>query len=131
MENPTGNATTPSNPSFLWVEESNQRGTFGILSFCFSTMVICVWNTLHFDIPVTRHSRIRRFFVSVLWMLIAFLAPEALLCTAALQRIDAGILARKAMKYLPFRQLADPGTNYILGQGKPEDVSIRRRASRI
>lgn len=110
MENPAGNTTTPGDPSFFWKAEPTERGTFGILSFCFSTLIICVWSTLHFDIPTTRHTPTYQFFIHVSWMAVALIAPEALLCAAINQRIDAEILVKKAAEYLPSPQeLAKPG----------------------
>ena len=135
MENSAINATTPENPPFLWVEGPKQRNTFGILSFCFSTMIICIWSTLHFDIPITRHSRPYRSLLRVSWMLPALLAPEALLFAAIHQRIDAGSVAKKAIQYLPSRQ-AKPGMsafmlNSIFGRAKSGDVSIQKQGSTI
>jgi hypothetical protein len=128
MENPTTNTTTPSNPSYLWVGEPKQRTTFGILSFCFTTLIICVWSTLHFNIPNKRHTAIRRFFLQVSWMVIALLAPELLLYLALNERIRAGALVKKVLKFHP--QLAKPGMltrtyNYIRGRAKSKDVSAQ------
>ena len=106
MENHASNATTAENPPFAWVEEPNERGTFGVLSFCFSTMIICVWNTLHFNIPTTRYRRTHRIFLRVFWMFIALLAPEVVLYIAINQRIDASSLAKQAKKYLRTARLA-------------------------
>src|SRR6266404_5065670 len=107
MENLATNTTTPANPPYLWIGESNQRTTFGILSFCLSTMIICVWSTLHFNIPTKRYTSTRRFFLEIAWMLIALLAPEVLLYLAISERVGAGILSKKALKFHP--HLAKPG----------------------
>jgi hypothetical protein len=134
MGNPENNITTPNNPPFLWVEGPKQRNTFGILSFCFSTTIICVWSTLHFDIPTARHGSTRRFFLRVSWLLVALLVPEALLCAAIHQRIDARTVAKNALQFLPSRQQAKPwilarAFKYILGRAKSEDVSTRNENS--
>jgi hypothetical protein len=129
MEKPEGSSTTLSTPSLLWVEEPKQRGTFGILSLCFSTLVICVWSTLHFNIPPRRHSATHRFLLQVFWMLIALLAPEFLLYIAITQRANAGILVKESTKYFPSRPTSKPRTrtsNHVLGQGSPEDVSTQK-----
>ena len=135
MENRETNTTTANSP-YLYVEGPKQRNTFGIFSFCFSTMIICMWSTLHFDIPTTRHSRTYRFFLRVSWMLVALLAPEALLCAAIHQRIDAATVAKEAIRYLPHQQLTKPGMfacviNYILRRAAPGDVSTQRQFSSI
>lgn len=42
-----GNSTERSG----WVDESNTRDTFGILSSCMATTVLCVWTALDLNIP--------------------------------------------------------------------------------
>jgi len=130
MDNPAANATTPSNPTSLWVPEPKQRGTFGIISICLSTLIICIWSTLHFNIPTMRCTVTRRFFTQVLWMFIALLAPEYLLYLAIIERVNAGILLRKVLKFHP--HLATPGMlvgvyNWIRGRVKSKDVSAKCR----
>ena len=132
MENLATNMTTPGNPPYLWVGESNQRSTFGILSFCFSTMIICVWSTLHFNIPTRRYAH--RFFFEILWALAALLAPELLLYLAIDERIHAGVLLKTALKSHP--ELAKPGTvtrmcTYIRGLAIPRAVSTMHQSSTI
>ena len=107
MENPANNSTAPSNPPYNWEAEPKRRGTFGIISLCFSTMIICVWSTLHFNIPIRRYTVARRFFLQVSWMIIALLAPEFLLYLAINERIMASVLLKKVLKFHP--HLAKPG----------------------
>jgi hypothetical protein len=59
-------------------------------------------------------------------MVIALLAPEALLCLAINERIRAGILLKKVLKFHP--DLAKPGMltrmfNYIRGRAMSKEVS--------
>jgi len=129
MDNPPRNTSTHDRPSFLWVEEPKRRGTFGILSLCFSTLVICVWSTLHFDIPTIRHSRTRRCFLQIRWTVFALFAPEALLYSAILERIGAEALVKAAEEHFQDRK---PGMftrayNYIFrrAKAKSEDVSTK------
>ena len=107
MENHTANTTTSSNPPYLWIGEPKQRTTFGIFSFCFSTLIICVWSTLHFPIPTRRYTATRRVFFKVSWMVFALLAPEVLLYLAVNERIKAGALLKRVLKLQP--DLAKPG----------------------
>ena len=99
MENPPTNSTTPSNPTYLWMGEPKQRGTFGIVTICISTLIICVWSTVHFNVPTKRLTPTRRFFTQVLWMAIALFAPEFLLCLAINQWADAAILVKKTQAF--------------------------------
>ena len=127
METPASNTTSPSDPSFLWKPEPTQRGTFGILSFCLSTLIICVWSALHFDIPITRLTPTHQFVIHVSWMVVALVAPEVLLCAAINQKVDAEILMKRAVEHLP---LVKPGIfarlfHYAPRQAKLEAVSTQ------
>ena len=128
MADPATNTTTPSSPSQMWVPEPNQRGTFGIISLCLSTLIVCTWNTLHFDIPPRRYSIIRHFFLQLAWMIIALYAPELLLFLAINERVTAGTLLKVAVQYHP--DLAEPGMfvsmyRYIRGLVEWIFVSLR------
>ena len=130
MDNPATNTTTPSNPSYKWVGESKQRSTFGIFSICFSTLIICIWSTLHFNIPAKRYTTTHRFFTQVFWMIFALLAPEVLLYLAIHEWIKVDELLKKVHKFHP--HLAKPGLftrmyNWIRGRAEPKDVSAQYR----
>src|SRR5258706_14385837 len=106
MKNSATNTTTLSNPPYNWVGEPKQRGTFGIISLCFSTLMICIWNTVHFNIPIRRYTVTRRFFLQVSWMFLALLAPEVLLYLAIIEKLTAQTLLEKTLKFHP--HLASP-----------------------
>ena len=134
MENPATNSTTPSSPTYLWMGEPNQRGTFGIVVLCISTLIICVWSTVHFNVPAKRRTPTRCFFTQVLWMAIALLAPEYLLYLAINEWVDAAILVKRTLAFHP--RLAKPGMlaciyNYICELARPKDVSTLYNASSI
>ena len=128
MDDLPSNTTTPSNHPSLWMGEPTQRGTYGIILFCFSTLTICIWSTIHFNIPIKRYTDTRRFFLQVSWMTLALLAPEFLLYLAITERITAGILLKKVLGFHPY--LAKPGMlarvySYICGLGKSKEVSTQ------
>jgi hypothetical protein len=79
------------------------------LILCFSTLIICVWSALHFDIPRRRHRKRDGLAFGALWMIIATLCPEGLLAAAIHQHIDASMLEAYASVYLPSRTQANPG----------------------
>jgi hypothetical protein len=101
MEDPAVDSPSP------WVAEPTQRGTYGIISLCLSTLIICVWSTLHLNIPTMGCSTTRRFFLQVFWMFSALLAPELLLCFAMSERLNARILLKKVLKF--HSHLEEPG----------------------
>jgi len=128
MENLEAITTTPSKPPYLWVPEPKQQGTFGITSLCLSTLVICIWSTLHFNVPTKHHSDTRHFFFQVLWMIIALLAPELLLFLAINERIIVSILLKKVLDLHP--HLYKPGMlagvySWIRGGAKWRDMSTQ------
>ena len=74
---------------------------------------------MHFNIPAKRYTTTRRFFIQVSWMFIALFAPEVLLYLAISERIAAGVLLGKVLKFHP--HLAKPGMftrmyNWIRGR---------------
>ena len=89
-----------------WEQEPNGRGTWGVLSTCTITMVLCVYTALHLNLPPpnplpegtstwTRLSQSRSC-RQVRWMLMALLAPELVVFTAWTQR-KAAIELTEAM----------------------------------
>ena len=128
MDNPSFDTTATSNPSFQWVEGPTVRGTLGIFNLCLSTLIICIWNALHFGIPLRRESTRFRLFFNVNWMLFALIFPEFLLWMAVMQRMEARALAKDAVDHLP-RLPPRPGVithayNFIGRQNNSRDVSI-------
>jgi hypothetical protein len=133
MESPASNTIRSSEPSCLWVERPKQRGTLEILTFCFTTMLVCVWSAVHLDIPNKRHSFSRRLLTRVFWMVAALFAPELLLYLAINQMVNAYHLETEATKYLRSQPVAGPGMfsracNYILRREKVDDVSTQYSA---
>jgi hypothetical protein len=101
MGDPAADTTTPSDSPSSWVAEPTQRGSYGIISLCLSTLLISIWSTLHFNVPTRRCSTTRRFFFQVLWMLIALVVPEILLCSAIHERLNARNLVKKVLEFHP------------------------------
>ena len=106
MENPATDTTTPSYPRIRWKAEPNQRGTSAIASLCASTLIICIWSAVHYNIPIRRYTDTRRFFLQASWMLIALLGPEVLLFLAINESITAHNLLEEVRKVHP--DLAEP-----------------------
>src|ERR1700712_543806 len=84
-----------------WHAESNQRGTFSILSSCLATLALCVWSAIHINIvpnhndehdplrtPKTKRGYFRIFsdaclwifprqtWIKIGWVFLAIFAPE-------------------------------------------------------
>ncbi|KAJ3774221.1 hypothetical protein FB446DRAFT_489980 [Lentinula raphanica] len=64
-----------------WQSGPDFRGTFDIVSTCFTTLLLCLWSAVHVDIPA--HSgRLRGLWVRVGWIFIGLITPETLLFIA-------------------------------------------------
>lgn len=117
--------STPSNGTapVLWVPQPKFRGTFGILSLCMSTLLICVWNALHLDIPIRRYTTARKLLVSVSWMIIAIFGPELLLFIAFNQRVAASAVTKQAIKLFSSaqREQNDPQDECVV-KSSQEDI---------
>ena len=107
MEDPATNITAPDCHPQRWGQAPNYRGTVDIIWLCFSTLIICIWKTLHFSIPIARYSPTRRFFFQFIWMAIALGAPELLFYLAINELISAKALVKKVLASHP--HLAEPG----------------------
>ncbi|EKM55007.1 uncharacterized protein PHACADRAFT_119896 [Phanerochaete carnosa HHB-10118-sp] len=87
-----------------WRPDPTFRGTWGIISTCLSTLVICVWSAIHVDIP-PRHQK-RSFVVKVRWLIIGLFAPDVLLYTALCQAFWGWELSRNMSAGLVAEQSA-------------------------
>jgi hypothetical protein len=67
-----GNASEPVGG---WRPEPLQRGTWSILSSCIITMTLCVWTSVHLNIPEHGKAHLQKYW-KVCWLLIALFAPE-------------------------------------------------------
>ena len=102
MGDPAISATVPG-----CEEGANFRSTLKIVSLCYSTLLICIWKTLHFNVPTSRYSTTRRLFLQVSWMVIALYAPEILLFLAINEWISAKTLLKRVL--VLHSDLAEPG----------------------
>lgn len=70
-------------------DATTTRATFDILSTCLSTLLICVWSTVHIDIPPRKQGALQSLFQRLRWMVIGVFVPEWLLYIAVSQFIVA------------------------------------------
>jgi hypothetical protein len=72
------------NPSATtgWVSQPPTRGTFQLLVSCIVTLFLCVWTSLHLNIPSKNKSTISRLSLKFKWALLAVFAPEWVVYTA-------------------------------------------------
>ena len=89
----------------VWQPEPLGRGTYGLLSSCLITMVLCVWTAVHLNIPEHRGHNFKylpsfQAGRKILWLLVGLFAPEVVSWTAFEQRREAHALHEKIKKAL-------------------------------
>ena len=65
------------------------RGTFDIAWSCLLTILACIYNAIHLNIPPRNTGRWKLLLRKVKWATIALFAPEIVLYTATTQILDA------------------------------------------
>ena len=59
-----------------WVDQPTERGTTDIIWTCLSTLIICLWTTLHLNLPAPDDGPWTIFWRKARWLLLGILAPE-------------------------------------------------------
>lgn len=85
-------STSPGHAA--WVPDPSCRGTFGIALLCLSTTLICIWSSVHRDIPLERLSAARSLLRSAPLVFVALFAPELLFYFALNQFLCAKNLVK-------------------------------------
>jgi hypothetical protein len=83
MFQPLGNSTVL--PATAWHPEPQTRGTFSILSNCLITMSLCIWTSLHLNVPEHKKEHLQKY-RKLGWMLLGLIAPEMVVWNAWEQR---------------------------------------------
>lgn len=78
-----------------WKSEPESRGTWSILWSCLATVFLCTWSVLYLDV-LKRHGRWYLFYRKLGWMLLAIIAPEAILSYSYL----GYSIARRVLRHL-------------------------------
>ena len=87
---PVTNRTTLKNAiAPLWVADPSGRGTWGILSSCVFTLVLCVYTAIHLNIPAKNDSKYTFWLRKIKWVFIAIFGPEVVVLTALDQWLSA------------------------------------------
>ncbi len=127
----------------VWASSPSCRGTFEIISLCLTTTIICIWSSIHWDIPLRRvdadlpaidgwsfkdiKGRLKRKFTllsrSLLWhgplVLVAIFCPELMLYNA----IDQLLCARKLRKEFskPLEEISHGKKEAVSSQSQRHD----------
>jgi hypothetical protein len=72
-------------PAARWHPEPRTRGTFSILTSCLITMSLCIWTSLHLNLPEHKKEHLSKY-RKLEWMMIGLIAPELVVWNAWEQR---------------------------------------------
>jgi hypothetical protein len=101
--------TPGTNLSATWHPEPRERGTFNILSTCLTTMILCVWTSVHLNVPNQNGGTRQKFLRKPGWLLLALLAPEIVAWNAWEQRRIAAEIMRISVEVFGPGQSSPPG----------------------
>jgi hypothetical protein len=81
-----------------WVKVSPERGTLDLLVTCLATLLLCVYSSLHPNLPMQLESNIKRQWRYFKWGLLGILGPELIVWTAWRQHVSARALQAEVDK---------------------------------
>jgi hypothetical protein len=82
----------------LWVDDPSGRGTWSLLSSCTITLGICVWNSIHLNLPSKGEQHWVHWIRKIKWLFVAVLAPEVVVLIAFQQWMIASDFLKKLKK---------------------------------
>src|ERR1700760_668710 len=75
--------TAPTEPKTVsWQSEPNTRGTWGILTNCVLTLIVCVYTAVHLNVPHRDDTRRTQLLRRAKWVALGILAPELVVYNA-------------------------------------------------
>jgi len=83
-----------------WVSAPTTRGTFGLLLSCVLTLFLCLWSSLHPNVPHKDETPVRRSTLKLMYTLLALLAPELIVYTAWCEHSSATTLVKEVNEAL-------------------------------
>ncbi|KAK3986120.1 hypothetical protein QBC44DRAFT_248817 [Cladorrhinum sp. PSN332] len=87
-----------TNQTVVWQREPDSRGTFTLLITSIITLVLCVWTSIHLNLPDPRESKWTGFRRRLKWITIGLFIPELLVSTAIEQYRLARRISKEAEK---------------------------------
>ena len=95
-----------SNDTIKWAADPATRGTLNILSTCSITLLLCVWSSVHLNLPGNDRTFGANFFRRLAWLAGALVIPEYLILTAWTQRQTAKKISKEVEEAFDMKQQA-------------------------
>ena len=83
-----------------YVDDPKGRGTVGIVVSCLVTLALCVWSSLHLNVPLKSETRLQRCLRYIKWILLGTLIPELVVLSAWKQWLSAKSMSSQMKKIL-------------------------------
>jgi hypothetical protein len=106
------------NATVTWEAEPATRGTYTLLSTCVITLTLCVWSSVHLNLPGNNRDCCSKFSRRLGWIICGLLAPEYLILTAWSQRQTAKRIFKEIEVIFP---------NSCIGKDDPEHQVLPRQ----
>jgi hypothetical protein len=91
-----------------WVDDPAGRGTWNLLYSCVFTLTLCVWTSIHLNVPALGETTVVTWRRKWKWVVIALLAPEAVVFAAFQQWLAAFVFLKE------LNRLADEASPKVL-----------------
>ncbi|KAM0718764.1 hypothetical protein Q7P37_005835 [Cladosporium fusiforme] len=85
----------------VWHPNPTVRGTLAIYQTCIVTIFLCVWTTIHLNVPPPAERRSTQLWRKIFWALLAILIPESAAMNACFQYRAAKSLMQKVNSFRP------------------------------
>lgn len=104
-----------------WVANPSGRGTWSLLYSCVFTLVLCVWTSIHLNVPPQDDTPLKYWLRKVKWVCRALFAPEIVVFSAFQQWFAAWIFLRELNKLAASAQTDEKEVSLTLqSPGYPE-----------
>ena len=101
-----------------WESGPSGRGSADILYNSACTLALCVWNSVHLNIPAVREDKWDTYRRKIKWVIIALLAPELLVFTAFQQWLAARKFLEE-LRHIQGERAPEVGTHIM-----PQEILI-------
>ena len=83
-----------------YVGDPDGRGTANIVVSCLATLALCVWSSLHLNLPLKSETRFQAFLRYFKWILLGTFIPELVVLSAWKQWLSARRMTSQMKKIL-------------------------------
>lgn len=123
---PSSNTTSETEQYVSFVYDPNGRGTASLVLSCLLTLLLCVWQALHLNVPAQGQTTWQCIYSNIRWIIAGIYAPELVVFTAWRQWSSSKILSKSVISRLPQQTHAGKREKIGLEAGMDCDLVSRR-----